>query len=336
MPAVALVKIKSLKRLPTLVGSLLIICLFLTRLISAVVVHKQLPHRLQDFLTLTTSVIIESLPFVLLGILLSILVQVWLPDQFIIKLLPKRPPLRRLCIACLGVFFPVCECGNVPLARGLIVQGFTVAESLVFLLAAPIINPITIFTTHQAFRGDNTILIGRLLGGLLIANIVGWLYSKHKQPKQLLTPAFAAACAAPDTHQHDSRLSKSIQIFSREANSILPALFIGAGVAGAIQTIVPRTVLTTLGANPIWSIVAMLLLAFVVSICSNVDAFFALAFANTFTAGSLVSFLVFGPIIDIKMLSLMRTTYRPKVLIQIAVVVTLIAAAAGLVVNYAF
>ena len=76
------------------------------------------------------------------------------------------------------------------------------------------------------------------------------------------------------------------------------------------------------------------MLAFVISICSNVDAFFALAFRDTFTAGSLVSFLVFGPMIDIKLLSLMRTTYQPKVLMQVSLLVLLMAAAIGLGVNY--
>jgi hypothetical protein len=101
-----------------------------------------------------------------------------------------------------------------------------------------------------------------------------------------------------------------------------------------VQVAVPREILLTLGSNPAWSIAAMLVLAFVISICSNVDAFFALAFKDTFTAGSLVSFLVFGPMIDIKLLSLMRTTYQPKVLMQVSLLVLLMAAAIGLGVNY--
>ena len=85
-----------------------------------------LPNELQDLLTLSISVVIESLPFVVLGIVLSIVVQVWLPDGILMKYLPRNPFLRRLCISMFGIFLPVCECGNVPLARGLIVGGFTV------------------------------------------------------------------------------------------------------------------------------------------------------------------------------------------------------------------
>jgi uncharacterized membrane protein YraQ (UPF0718 family) len=293
-----------------------------------------LPNELQDLLTLSISVVIESLPFVILGILLSIVVQVWLPDGILMKYLPRNPVLRRLCISMFGIFLPVCECGNVPLARGLIVGGFTVPESMTFLLAAPIVNPITIITTHQAFGFDDGILVARLLGGLAIANIIGWLFSLHPRQDALLTSSFAAECRRPaDEHGH-SRTSKSVDIFIREASVIMPALFIGALVAGAIQVAVPRDVLVALGSNPLWSILAMMVLAFVIAVCSNVDAFFILPFANTFMPGSIATFLVFGPIIDIKMLAILRTTFTTRVLVQLTVVVGLLSALVGLVVNY--
>ena len=295
-----------------------------------------LPNRAQDFLTLTSSVIIEAIPFVILGVLLSVLIQVWVPKKILIRYLPKHPLLRRASISCMGMFLPVCECGNVPLARGLIAQGFTVAESLTFLLAAPILNPITAYTTHQAFGGDNTILVARLVGGFLVANIIGWIFSKQHNSEALLTPKFIASCKITDQHHRHGKVNKSMSIFIRETNNILPALFAGAAVAGLVQIIMPRDTLLVLGSNPVWSIVAMMLLALIVSICSNVDAFFILAFGSTFTTGSIISFLVFGPIIDIKMLSLMRTTYRTAALVRIALIVALFSALMGLMVNYAF
>jgi uncharacterized membrane protein YraQ (UPF0718 family) len=296
-----------------------------------------LPNQVQDFLTLTISVIIESLPFVILGILLSIVVQLWVPDDLFVRVLPKTPMLRRLAISVLGVLLPVCECGNVPLARGLIVKGLTVAESMTFLLAAPIVNPITIITTAQAFGWTNGILIARLAGGFLIANLVGWLFAKHSNQFGLLTDRFAAECRVPvrDTDGRlEDRWKKSVDLFVHEAGSILPALFLGAVAAGLVQVVVPRQVLVTLGSNPVWSILAMMVLAFVISVCSNVDAFFILPFATTFLPGSIVSFLVFGPLIDIKMLALMRTTFRARVLLQLTIIVALAAALVGLVVNF--
>jgi hypothetical protein len=93
-------------------------------------------------------------------------------------------------------------------------------------------------------------------------------------------------------------------------------------------------VLVALGSNPLWSILAMMVLAFVIAVCSNVDAFFILPFANTFMPGSIATFLVFGPIIDIKMLAILRTTFTTRVLVQLTIVVGLLSALVGLVVNF--
>jgi uncharacterized membrane protein YraQ (UPF0718 family) len=312
-----------------------IAALFLLRAVTADVDGLALPDRAQDFLTLSISVIVESMPFVILGIVLSIAVRVWIPDAWIVRVLPRNAFLRRVCISFIGMFLPVCECGNVPLARGLIVKGFTVSESMTFLLAAPIINPITIITTHQAFGFDDGILVARLVGGFAIANLVGWLFSRHPDQDSLLVSKFAAECRIDETHGHTAtRPQQSVALFRREASVILPALFIGAVAAGAIQSLVPRSVLVGLGSDPLWSILAMMALAFVISVCSNVDAFFILPFASTFMPGAIVVFLVFGPIIDIKMLALLRTTFTVRTLVRLVVVVALVSALVGLVVNH--
>ena len=291
-----------------------------------------MPTPLQDFLTFLISIVVEALPFVVLGIMISVVVQVWLPEGWLLRRLPKRRWARQVTISLLGVFVPVCECGNVPLARGLLAQGLSVSESLVFLLSAPVLNPVTIITTQQAFANDLAVLAGRMAGGFVIANVVGWVFMKRRRD-ELLQPDFIKTCQI-SRHIHERRWVRSLELFRHEASHMLPALLFGAAAAALVQVAVPREILLTLGSNPAWSIAAMLVLAFVISICSNVDAFFALAFKDTFTAGSLVSFLVFGPMIDIKLLSLMRTTYQPKVLMQVSLLVLLMAAAIGLGVNY--
>ena len=287
---------------------------------------------LQDFLTFLISIVVEALPFVVLGIIISVAVQVWLPEGWLLRWLPKCRWVRQVTISLLGVFVPVCECGNVPLARGLLAQGLSASESLVFLLTAPVLNPVTIITTQQAFANDPVVLAGRMAGGFVIANIVGWVFMRHRRD-ELLQPDFIKTCQI-SRHIHERRWVRSLELFRHEASHMLPALLFGAAAAALVQVAVPREILLTLGGNPAWSIAAMLTLAFVISICSNVDAFFALAFKDTFTAGSLVSFLIFGPMIDIKLLSLMRTTYQPKVLMQVSLLVLLMAAAIGLGVNY--
>lgn len=309
------------------IGALILIDRLLPSVFSS-----PLSTRAQDGLTLAVSVLIESLPFVMLGVLLSIVVQVWVPPGAIERWMPRTPWLRRAVLSLFGVVIPVCECGNVPFARGLLMRGFSVPETLTFLIAAPIVNPIVILTTHQAFGFDDGILIARVVGGFVIANLIGWLYSRHPSPDALLTDRFRDTCELV-VHEPGSRVRRSLAQFVIELRAVMPALVIGSGVAGAVQVLVPRDALLAIGSDPALSIVAMMALAMVVSICSNVDSFFALSFASTFTPGSIVAFLLVGPLVDVKMLALLRTTFTTRTLAGMVVVVLLAAFAMGTVVN---
>ncbi|WP_412944513.1 permease [Microbacterium sp. 179-B 1A2 NHS] len=311
------------------VGLLLVVALIGIALWSP---SPELPTRAQDGLTLALSVLIESLPFVVLGVLLSIVVQVWVPAGVIEKRMPRNPWARRAVLSLLGMLVPVCECGNVPFARGLMMRGFAVSETLTFLIAAPIVNPIVILTTHQAFGFDDGVLVARLLGGYLIANVIGWLYSRHPDPDALLTDRFRDACVVEQAAS-GNRGRRSLAQFVVELRAVMPALIIGSAIAGLVQVVIPRDVLLAIGSNPALSIAAMILLAMVVAICSNVDSFFALSFASTFTPGAIVAFLLVGPLVDVKMLALLRTTFRTRVLGVLVVSVILAAAAIGGVVN---
>jgi uncharacterized membrane protein YraQ (UPF0718 family) len=288
----------------------------------------------QDAITLSISVIIESLPFVILGITVSIAVQLWVPSHRMFRFLPRTPILRRVVLSLLGVMLPVCECGNVPLARSLMTRGLTVADSLTFLLAAPILNPITILVTYQAFGLSNGILFWRIMGGFLIANLIGLLISRHAQQTDLLTPRFHDACRVHD-HVVGDRRTQALRLFTTESRAMLPALFIGSMIAGLIQAVISRDVLLTLGQNPVWSVLALIGLAFVISLCSTVDAFFILSLGSTFSPGAIVAFLVFGPMIDIKMLALLRTTFTARTLGMLTTMVALLTAVLGLGLNLA-
>lgn len=327
---------------------------------ASTLLQLSLPTEVQDLLTLALSIVVEALPFVILGALVSAVIRVFGPSQRLIQLLPKRPLLRRLSISLLGTLMPVCECGNVPVARGLVMRGLSVSESMTFLLAAPILNPVTLLSTSQAFRLDPSVVWIRMAGALLIANLVGGLISIHPNQFELLSKGFynvlredaeeKAARHEHDHHDHQghahhehhhghehhlSRWQEGIVVFGDEVSLMLKMLCLGALVAGLTQVFVPREVLSGLGSHPVLSILAMIALAFIISICSNVDAFFALAYSGTFTIGSIVAFLVFGPMIDIKMLVLMRTTYKARLLAMMTLIVTLSSILIGLVVNYA-
>lgn len=294
---------------------------------------EPLSGQLQDVFTLSISLLIESLPFIVLGIGLSIVVQVFVPTAWLVSWLPKNPFARRAVVSLFGMFLPVCECGNVPLARGLMGRGYSVGDSVTFLFAAPIVNPITIITTHQAFGFDDGILVARITAGFVIANLLGWLMSLHPEPHSLLTARFARECGLPASTHGDTKLQRVGSLFVAESTTLMPALIVGAFVAGAIQMGVSRDVLVRLGTDPVISVVAMLLLAFVISVCANVDAFFILPSAQTFLPGSIVAFLVFGPLIDIKMVALLRTTYTTRTIATMATIVGLCAFALGAVMN---
>jgi len=227
------------------------------------------------------------------------------------------------------MFIPVCECGNVPFARGLMMRGLAPAEAMTFLIAAPIVNPIVILTTHAAFGWDGGILVARLLGGFLIANLIGWIFSRRRDQQALLTERFVETCEHV-AHEPGSPTRRSLVQFLVELRAVMPALVIGSALAGAVQVLVPRDVLLAIGSNPVLSIVAMVALAMTVAICSNVDAFFALSFASTFSAGAIIAFLIVGPLVDVKMLALLRTTFTARVLAAVVGVVVLSACVIGI------
>jgi len=296
-----------------------------------------LPNRLQDFFTLTLSILVEATPFVILGSLVAGLVQAFVSEHTMLHILPRSPLGRRLVLSVTGSIFPVCECGNVPIARSLLAKGLQPSEAITFLLAAPILNPLTFITTWEAFRFDRSMVVIRMGGAFLIANFIGWLLHHHPHQVELIVPGAIVRADIHDDHQHAFKYKKDrfMQLFVQEFWSMFTMLSVGAFVAAGSQSFIPRSVLLSVGGHPVWSVLAMLALAFIVSLCANVDAFFALAYSGTFTFGALAAFLLFGPMIDIKTLLLMKTTFRAKALLLIASLCLLCSLAIGLAVNYA-
>lgn len=314
--------------------------------------------RLQDFLTLVLSIIVEAFPFIILGVTISTLIGInffgWFKNLvyknkrilFPFYLIYEKSSeidskfkrnriYSHVKVSLLGVFLPVCECGNIPVARRLLLGGFSVSQSITFLLAAPILNTVTFLTTLEAFSFDQSVVVIRLLAAFIIANAIGIILSYKKPQNEFLNLDFYQEVCEAKTHKHNSKwYIEGVNIFQREFYEIFKMLIIGAMLAAASQTFIPRDVIVTIGQNPILSILAMILLAFVISICSNVDAFFALSYANTFTIGSILGFLIFGPMIDIKILTMMKATYKPKLLIIITTLVFLMSFLTALIVNF--
>ena len=316
-------------------------------------------NQLNNAFTIFLSLLVEAIPFLLLGVLFSGLLLLFIDERWLIAKLPKNPLLGALVGSMVGFLFPVCECGNVPVARRLLMQGVPSPVAIGFLLAAPTINPIVIWATWTAFRDQPEIVVLRVVFSLAIATIIGWVFSASADLRPLLQPAVAASWKShrslpdskPELLQSGTfwlaesgnpirmdatilqaslaatnaskplayRLQLLLDNTVQEVRELGSVLVIGSAIAAAIQVLVPREVILSLGGGEITSILTMMLLAGLVSICSTVDSFFALSFASTFTTGSLLAFLVFGPMIDLKGIGLLLSIFKARAVIYLFV-----------------
>ncbi|MDC0832607.1 permease [Geitlerinema sp. CS-897] len=319
--------------------------------------------QLNPAVTVFLSLLVEALPFLLLGVLLSSALLLFVNERKLVAVMPQNPLLGAIVGSSIGFLFPVCECGNVPVARRLLAQGVPPAVAIAFLLAAPTINPIVIWSTWVAFRDQPEIVVWRVLLSLAVATIVGVVFSVQKDLRPLLHPVLARSIpskALPPSGEDDrdrpvllrkgtyllgggelgrdrpialdeaallaanpnsgllvgrpaaSRWVLFLDNTVRELRELGGVLVVGSAIVAVVQTAVPRDVIVSLGQGTVTPILAMMLLALVVSICSTVDAFFALSFASTFTSSALLAFLVFGPVIDLKSIGLMLSVFRPR------------------------
>jgi uncharacterized membrane protein YraQ (UPF0718 family) len=264
--------------------------------------------RFQTFVTIFMGIFIEAVPFLLAGSIVSGLIERFVDQELLARLIPRRPLPAALVGALLGFTFPVCECGVVPVTRRLYQKGLPLSVGVAFLLAAPVVNPVVILSTYVAF-GWGPLLIGRVAFSILIAFAVGFLFSLAR-PEEVLRPESTSHKHdefSHHDHEHEqrpatirARLWQALAISGDDFLDMARYLIIGSLLAAAMQTLAPQSTLLALGSGPILSVIVMMVLAFVLSICSTVDAFVALSFVNSFTTGSILGFLVFGPMVDIK------------------------------------
>ncbi len=329
----------------------------------------------RDFYVILFSILLEATPFLLLGVLVSAVLSVYVSDDFLGKWFPKKTPMALLYALVLGFLFPVCECGNVPVARRLMAKGVPHGAVITFLLAAPVLNPVVIIVTLAAFPGQPEILWLRLAFTVVIALLTGAVFSMVGRRDVVKDAAGNVSCsleghgrgelehddagcsrksgtaeAPAENHLHGchgcagyeyyrtlprkQRFTEFLFLVRNEFIEMLRLLVLGAMVAAAFRTFIPQTFVNSVGTSQVLSILAMMLLAFIISLCSNVDAFFAVAFAGTFSPGSIVAFLVFGPMIDIKALVMMTSAFKARALFWITVLVTLSSFLLALLVNF--
>jgi uncharacterized membrane protein YraQ (UPF0718 family) len=262
----------------------------------------------QNFLLVFASLLIEALPFIVLGAAVSALIEVFVPTSVFARLagLPRR---LQMPIASLGGFaFPVCECGSVPVARRLAMKGLSPAAAVTFMLAAPVLNPVVLVATAIAYRGRDVLwpmVIGRAALALVVALAVGWVVARRTRGELLRS-------ARGDHEEHvapgEGRGARYFGHLGGDFLMLARYLIVGAAVAAALQTFLPQTIIASVADAPILDIVAMMFLAAALSLCSESDAFVAASFVQ-FSFAAQLAFLVAGPMFDAKLAALYAGTF---------------------------
>ena len=277
--------------------------------------------------------LIEALPFLFIGVLIAGLARWIAPGGRWLQRLPDQPILAPLSGAALGFALPACECGNVPVARRLLAGGASMGSALGFLFAAPVLNPIVLASTWAAFPDQPWLIAARPLGALLVAVVLsgmlqrlpeGQLLERSLLAERRLSQPLAEASllerksgvlgTPPPPRAEPSRpsLRTVLEHSTREFLNLAVLLILGSLIAATVQTLLPRSWLLAVGGAPTLSILSLMLMAVVISVCSSVDAFLALGFAAQITPGALLAFLVLGPVVDLKLLGLFGVIMRPK------------------------
>lgn len=287
-------------------------------------IFNQLPDSVLQWFAIFISIIIEALPFVLLGTILSGIIEVFITPDIVNKFLPKNKFLRVLFGTFVGFVFPSCECGIIPIINRFLEKKVPSYTAVPFLATAPIINLIVLFATYSAFGNSIRFLILRFVGATIVAIALGVMLAF------LVDDNILKEDAKP-THFHDYSDKKWYQkIFLALAHAIDEFfdtgryLVFGTLIASAMQIYLPTRVLTTIGHSPITAILVMMLLAFILSLCSEADAFIGASLLSTFGIAPVMAFLLIGPMIDIKNLMMMVNSFKTRFIVQFISVSSLI------------
>jgi uncharacterized protein len=301
-----------------------------------------MPADYGDIFYFYQSLILEGAPFILLGAIISGLIDAYLPAQAMDKLLPKSSIAGVLVAGLLGIGFPVCECAIVPVIRRLVSKGLPVSCAIAYMLASPIVNPLTAFSTFSAFQqprlplAEQQVAWGmtsfRLIFGYVIAVVVGLILSRLKaktllQPAVLASVELAAAEKSVDASAHKptegERLVRAMRTAQKDFLDVAMYFTIGVLIAAFFKTRVVfrpdlQEQIYALATNTWAAPLVLMALAFALSLCSTTDAF-VIASDALFTKAAKVAFLVFGPMMDVKLIFLYTTVLQRRVVIALLV-----------------
>jgi uncharacterized protein len=308
---------------------------------------------LRGFTLILWSILLEALPFVMLGTIISSLIQVYVTEEIMLKIMPDNNFLRLVFAALIGLIFPVCECAIIPITRGLLKKGMPTGPAIAFMLATPIVNPIVLLSTYNAFPTLPQMMPLRAACGFIGAILIGALVSRAKDQTVLKENSKPKQCACSCGHVHEETtccgtehvhaekahekwgaLKAVLSHTNSELQSVGMYLIFGAIIAAAVQMAVPTAVLTGIGGGRILSILVMMALAFVLSLCSEADAFVASTFLLQFSGASVLAFLIVGPMVDIKNTLMMLGSFRKGFVVGLILTILLVCFSMALIVSF--
>jgi len=297
------------------------------------------PSRSGDVLMAFLSILFEGAPYILIGTILSGLIDAFLPSKFLERLLPKNKVAATFAAGFLGLIFPVCECAVVPVVRRLVQKGLPLSCGLAYLLSAPIINPIVVISTLTAFKefqdvsgldtlGNATMTIARITLAYVVAVGFG-IFLIRKKPSQILTPSVAASVeraaaggAQGGPQGFDAKITHAMRTAMRDFLDTAMYFAIGVLLTSIFNTQVPQSSIQGLAENEWFAVPTMMGLSFVLALCSTSDAFIA-APMDVFSNASKLAFLVFGPMLDIKLVFMYASIFRRRFVILMSITIFL-------------
>ncbi|MGF1679504.1 MAG: permease [Candidatus Methylacidiphilales bacterium] len=270
----------------------------------------------QDFALSFLSVLLEGLPFVLLGTLISGFIDEFLPPGKMEQWLPRNRLGATVLSGFLGLIFPMCECGVVPVIRRLLRKGLPLSCAVTYMLAAPIVSPVVLLSTYVAFKGQDPMWVTslRLVMGYVVALCVG-LVVLRLRPEQVLKPG-VLSISGHHHHHHapmgwHHRLRRALGVSAHDFTDVMFFLVLGAAMASLFNTGFDHSQMERLASGVVTPILTLMGAAFVFSLCSTSDAFIAASFFS-FPIFAKLAFLVFGPVADLKLVALYATVFQKR------------------------
>ncbi|TQR05800.1 permease [Psychrobacillus soli] len=275
--------------------------------------------------TIFLSIVLEALPFIFLGVFASALIQTFVSESTVQKWIPKNPLIAIVPVALLSALFPVCECAIIPVVRRLIKKGMPLHLGVILIIGAPILNPIVFASTYYAFQSTPGIAYARMILAFILAIIIGivvFLCYRNTNQLKWTTTEFVDSHVKMVNAKNNSKLKILLFNSTDEFFDMGKYLIFGTILASLFQTFFNRETLVSLASSDIVSPLVMMGLGFILSLCSEADAFVASSFAHTFSTGSLLAFLLFGPMLDLKSSFMLFAYFKFKFVIGYMVIVT--------------